>query len=74
LLLSRRLDIGVLIDRVELTALNGIKKNFCSLLNALEEAVILGASSSSLFVRVMTENLLAMGTLDLFFGSFMAVF
>jgi hypothetical protein len=73
LLLGRRLNISMFIDRVKLTALDGIEKDFSSLLNALEEAIILGTSSCSLFIRVMAENLLAVSTLDLFFGGFVAV-
>ena len=61
------------IDRVKLTTLDGIEKNFSSLLDTLEEAIILSASSRSLLIRVMAENLLAVGTLDLFFGGFVAV-
>jgi len=61
------------INRVKLTALDRIEKNLSSLLNALEEAIIFGASSCGLFVRVMAKNLLPVGTLDLFLGGFVAV-
>ena len=62
------------IDGVKLATLDGIKKNFGSFLNALKEAIIFGASGGGFLVRVMTENLLAVCTLNLFFGSFVAVF
>lgn len=68
------LNVGLLIYRVVLTTLDGVQENFGSLLDALEEAVILSTACGSLFVWVMTEDLLAMGTLDLIFGSFEAIF
>jgi hypothetical protein len=74
LLFGRGFDIGVLVDGVKLATLDGIKKNFGSFLNALKEAIIFGASGGGFLVRVMTENLLAVCTLNLFFGSFVAVF
>jgi hypothetical protein len=42
-------------------------------LDALEEAIIFGASSRGLLIRVMTKNLLTMGTLNLFLGGFVTV-
>lgn len=75
LFLGRWLDIGVLIAGIILTTLGGVEKNFGSLLNTLEKAVVFVAlASSSLLVGVMAEDLLAVGTLDLFGSSLVAVF
>ena len=58
-----------------MTTLGGVEKNFGSLLNTLEKAVVFVAlASSSLLVGVMAEDLLAVGTLDLFGSSLVAVF
>lgn len=73
LLLARRLDIGALIDGVELAALRGVEEDLGGLLDALEEAVILGGASGSLLIWVMAENLLAVGALDLVLRSLVAV-
>ena len=64
----------MLIDGIKLTTLDGIKKDLGSLLDTLEKAVIFGASSGGLLIGVMTENLLAVCTLNLLFGSLVAVF
>ena len=72
-LLGRRLDFSVLIDGIELATLDGVEKDFSGLLDALEKSVVLGASSGGLLVRVMAKNLLAVGSLDLLFGSLVAV-
>lgn len=69
LLLGRGFDLGALIDRIELTALDGVEEDLGSLLDALEEVVVLGAAGGSLLVGVVLEDLLAMGTLDLVLGS-----
>lgn len=61
------------VDGVKLTALDGIEKDLGSLLDALKEAIIFSASRCGLLIRVMAENLLAVGTLNLFFGGFIAV-
>lgn len=73
LLLARGFNIGALIDGVELAALGGVEEDLGGLLDALEEAVILGGASSSLLIWVMAENLLAVGALDLVLGSLVAV-
>lgn len=73
LLLGRGLDIGALIDGVELAALGGVEEDLGGLLDALEEAVILGGASGSLLIWVMAENLLAVGALDLVLRSLVAV-
>lgn len=73
LLLARGLDIGALIDGIELAALGGVEEDLGGLLDALEEAVILGGASGSLLIWVMAENLLAVGALDLVLRSLVAV-
>lgn len=73
LLLARGLDISALIDGVELAALGGIEEDLGGLLDALEEAVILGGASGSLLIWVVTEDLLAVGALDLVLRSLVAV-
>ena len=73
LLLARGLDIGALIDGVELATLRGVEEDLGGLLDALEEAVILGGASGSLLIWVMAENLLAVGALDLVLRSLVAV-
>ena len=44
---------------------NGVGENLGSLLDALEELIVLSAASGSLLVGVMLEDLLAVGALDL---------
>jgi hypothetical protein len=56
-----------------LSTLHRIKKYLSSFLNAFEEAVILGVSSSGLFIRMVTEDLLPVCTFDLLFCSLPAV-
>lgn len=73
LLLARGLDVSALIDGVELAALGGVEENLSGLLDALEEAVILGGASGSLLIWVMAENLLAVGALDLVLRGLVAV-
>lgn len=68
LLLGGWLDISVLINRIILAALDRISEDFGGLLDTLEEAVVLGVTSSSFLVGVVAKNFLAMGTLDLLFG------
>jgi len=65
LLLGRGLDLGLLINGVELAALCGVKENLGGLLDALEEVVVVGAAGSGLLIGVVLEDLLAVGTLDL---------
>jgi hypothetical protein len=65
LLLGRGLDVGLLINRVELAALGGVEENLGGLLDALEEVVILRSARGGLLVGVVLEDLLAVGTLDL---------
>lgn len=74
LLLAWWFLVCALVYRVKLAALGGVKKDFSSLLNALEEGIVLIAARCSLLVRVVTKDLLAMGALDLVLGSLEAVF
>ncbi len=67
MLLGRRFNVSMFVDGVVLAALDRVKKNLGSLLNALEEAVILGTAGGRLLIRVMAKNLLAVGSLDLLF-------
>ena len=70
-----RFNICSGIDRVKLASTDRVKQNFGGFLNALEEAVVLITSTcSSLLVRMMFEDLLAVGLLDLFGGSSPSVF
>jgi hypothetical protein len=64
----------VFVNGVKLSALNGIEEDFGCFLYTFEEAIIFGATGSCLLVRMVTENLLSVGTLDLIFGGFVAVF
>lgn len=73
LLLGGRLDLGALVDGIELAALDGVEEDLGSLLDALEEVVILSAAGGSLLIGVVLEDLLAVGTLDLVLGSAEAV-
>lgn len=62
------------INRIELSALDRIKENFGGLLYTFEKAIVLGTASGCFLIWMMTKDLLAMGTLDLLFGCFVAVF
>lgn len=65
LLLGGGLNIGLLIDGIELAALDGVEEDVCSLLDTLEKLIIFGTTLGSLLIGVMLENLLAVGLLDL---------
>jgi hypothetical protein len=73
LLLGRGLDLGGLVDGVELPAADGVGKDLVSLLDALEELVVLGGTGSGLLVGVVLENLPAVGALDLLLGGTVTV-
>jgi hypothetical protein len=64
-LLRRWLDFSALIDGVELPPSYRVRKHLGGFLDALEELVALIATSCSLLVRVMLEDLPAVGALDL---------
>lgn len=74
LLLGWWLNLSLLINGVELPALDWVKKGFGSLLDTLEESIVLSASLSSLLIRVVLEDLLAMSALDLLFSGLVSVF
>jgi hypothetical protein len=72
-LLAWRLYFGSFIYRVKLAALDGVKKNFSSLLDALEELVVFGSTGRGLLVGMMFKDLLAVGSLDLILGRAVSV-
>jgi hypothetical protein len=72
-LLGRGLDLSGLVDGVELPAADGVGKDLVSLLDALEELVVLGGTGSSLLVGVVLEDLPAVGALDLLLGGTVTV-
>jgi hypothetical protein len=58
-----------------LTALDGVCEGLISALDAFEERVVLvGLAGCSFLVRVVSEDLLACGFLDLLVGGFVAIF
>jgi hypothetical protein len=63
----------MLIHGIVLATLDGIEKDLSSLLDALEEVIILSATSSRLLIWMMAKDLLAVGALDLLFGSLVSV-
>lgn len=65
LLLGRRLNVGLLVDGVVLATLGGVKEDLSSLLDTLEELIILGAALGGLLIGMVLEDLLAVGLLDL---------
>jgi len=56
-----------------LTALDRIEKDLGGFLDALEKAVVLGAAGCGFLVWVVAEDFLAVGALDLIFGSAVAI-
>jgi hypothetical protein len=68
LLLGGGLNIGLLINGIELATLDGIKKDIGSLLDTLEELVIVDTTLGSLLIGVVLEDLLAVCLLDLVFS------
>jgi hypothetical protein len=73
ILLGWGLDLGGLVDRVELPAADGVGKDLVGLLDALEELVVLGGTGSGLLVGVVLEDLPAVGALDLLLGGTVTV-
>ena len=74
MLLGGWLDVGVLIAGIVLATLSRVEKDLSSLLDTLEEAVVFVAlAGSGLLVGMVAEDLLAVGALDLFRGSLVAV-
>lgn len=74
LFLGGRFDVGVLVDGIVLSTLDGVEEDFGGFLDAFEETVVFRAAGCCFFVGVMAENLFAVGTFDLFFCGFEAVF
>jgi hypothetical protein len=73
ILLGRGVDLSSLVDGVELPPANGVGQDLVGLLDALEELVVLGATSGSSLVGVVLEDLPAVGALDLLGGGLVAV-
>ena len=73
LFLRRRFNVSSLVYRIKLAAFDRVEQDFGGFLYALEKGVVLGGASGCLFVRVMTKDLLAVGTFNLGFRSFVAV-
>jgi hypothetical protein len=73
LLLGGGLNVGLLVDGIELAASGGIEQDVGGLLDALEELVVLGAALGGLLVGVVLEDLLAVGLLDLVLGGLVTV-
>ena len=66
LLLGRRVQVCAFVDRVVLTPLQGIEKDFVGFLDALEERVVFGSACGGPFVGMMLEYLLSMCLFDVF--------
>lgn len=73
LLLGGGLDVGLLVDRVELATLDGVEEDIGGLLDTLEELVVVLAAVGSLLIGVVLEDLLAVGLLDLVLTGLVAV-
>jgi len=71
--LRGRFDFGMFVDGIELTALDRIEKDFGGFLDTFEEVVILSAPCGCFLIRVVAEDLLTVGALDLIFGCFVAI-
>jgi hypothetical protein len=67
-LLRRGLDLGILIDGIELASADGVREHFGGLLDALEKLIALIITSSSLLVGVVLQDFPAVGFLDLVLG------
>lgn len=74
LFLVGRLDISGLVHGIELAALDRVEEDFRGLLDAFEEGIVFGGAGRGFLVGVVAEDLFAVGTLDLRFGSAPAVF
>jgi hypothetical protein len=48
-----------------LAAFDGVEEDFGGFLDAFEKGVVLGRASGRFLIRMMTEDLLAVGPLDL---------
>ena len=73
--LCGRCDVGFFIDRVKLSALHRVGEDFMGALDAFEEGVVfVGLAGGGFLVRVVLQNLLAVGLLDLLVCGFVSVF
>jgi hypothetical protein len=72
-LLAWGLDLGGLVDGIELATLDGVAENLVGSLDALEEVVIFVTTGSGSLVGVVLEDLSAVGLLDLLLGGLPAV-
>ena len=68
-----RFDVCALVDGVELSAADGVEEDFGGFLDAFEKGVVFGVAGSCFLVRVVAEDLLSVGTLDLIFCSLVAI-
>jgi hypothetical protein len=73
LLLARGLDLGGLVDGIELAALDGVAEDLVGALDALEEVVVFVTAGGGSLVGVVLEDLSAVGLLDLLLGGLPAV-
>jgi hypothetical protein len=73
LLLGGGLDIGLLIDGVELATLDGVKEDVGGLLDTLEELIVVDTALSGLLIGVVLKDLLAVSLLDLVLSSLPSV-
>lgn len=64
----------MVVDGVELPALDWVREDVGGFLDALEEGIVLVSTLGGALVRVVLEDLLAVGSLDLLFGGFPPVF
>jgi hypothetical protein len=53
LFLGRGLDVGALVDGIELAALDGVEEHFGGFLDAFEEAVVFGSAGCGALVWVV---------------------
>lgn len=72
-LLGGGVDVSLLVNGIVLAALDRVEKDVCGLLDALEKLVVFGAALSGLLVRVVLEDLLAVGLFDLVLGGLVSV-
>lgn len=73
LLLGWGLDLGGLVDGIELAALDGVAEDLVGALDALKEVVVFVAAGGGALVGVVLEDLAAVGLLDLLLGGLPAV-
>lgn len=74
MLLGRGFYVCGFVDGVELAPFYGVQEDFGGFLDTFEERIVFGGPGGSLFVRVVTQDLFAMSTLDLLGSCTIAVF